>query len=192
MHRFVYRLKRVEAPWGDYGEILHHGISWNRGRVDGFIQLERTGPFIPPLTMPSTHHVVVVESLRRKIVDSGLRGYAFVPVVKARIVRLNWESWPPSAKPAKYPSGGEPENYVLRRKHHPASAEALGDLWELTAEVRVTTRPGTPYYMLAGDHQKDFFVEAERHHRLFVSPRAKQWLEETVSDCVAFDETPVA
>src|SRR5262249_34900527 len=159
-------------PWGDYGEILHHGIAWNRKRVDGLIQLERTAPYIPPLTMPSVDHVVVVESLRQQLLRSTLRGYALLPVVKTRIVRLEWESWPRDTKPAKYPSGGEPENYVLRRKHHPASADALGNLWELSAEMRVPIQPGTPYHVVIGDSEADFFAGAGRQRGLFVSPKA--------------------
>jgi hypothetical protein len=45
-----FRLEAPEAPWGDYGSILQHGMTAHLGRnPEGLAQLERTGPFIPPI-----------------------------------------------------------------------------------------------------------------------------------------------
>jgi hypothetical protein len=49
----IYILREAGAPWGDYGNILVHGMSAHAGRsMDGRIRLERTGPFVPPITFP--------------------------------------------------------------------------------------------------------------------------------------------
>ena len=42
---------------------------------------------------------------------------------------------------AMYPAGGEPENYVLGRKHDQATADALGPLWEVVID-RTLDNPG--------------------------------------------------
>ena len=38
--------------WGDYGSILIKGMSRHLPRRDNLIQVERTGPFIPSITLP--------------------------------------------------------------------------------------------------------------------------------------------
>ncbi len=35
--------------WGDYGDILQHGITAHLARVGGRLSLERTGPYMPPV-----------------------------------------------------------------------------------------------------------------------------------------------
>ena len=45
--------------WGDYGSMLIGGMSGHLPRRDGLIQLERTGPFVPPMTFPGIGVVVV-------------------------------------------------------------------------------------------------------------------------------------
>src|SRR5688572_30077347 len=45
----------LEGPptWGDFGQILFSG--YPVGETDGKIKLMRTGPFMPPITFPSSH-----------------------------------------------------------------------------------------------------------------------------------------
>ena len=50
-------LRGSEPPWGDYGDVLVNGMSSGGRDDDGFIKLERTGPFIPPITFPGIHAV---------------------------------------------------------------------------------------------------------------------------------------
>jgi hypothetical protein len=183
----LYRMRRVEVRWGDYGEILHHGISWNRERVDGVIQLERTGPFIPALSMPSTDEVVIVDDLRHRLCASDLHGFVVRPVVKRKVVRLEWETWPHTDEPAQYPAGGEPENYVLRRKHDDRTAEALGALWELTAACSVQFCTDDANAVFVDQPARDFFSGSKRHPGVYVSARAREWFAKEVPECVAWD-----
>jgi len=125
----VYRLEGAEGPWGDYGRILIHGMSIHLPREDGLIQLERTGPFIPPITFPGAGDVVVTRELRVALEGSGLTGLGFGALIKQHIVRLEWESWDGDAdEPAEYPEGGEPEDYILGRPHSASAANAMGIL----------------------------------------------------------------
>ena len=183
----LYRMRRVEVRWGDYGEILHHGISWNRERVDGVIQLERTGPFIPALSMPSTDEVVIVDDLRRRLSASDLQGFVVRPVTKRKIVRLEWQTWPDAGEPAQYPAGGEPENYVLRRRHHDPTADELGALWELSAEYAVQFCAEDASAVSVDQPHADFFVGSVRHPGVYVSAKAREWFENEVRECVAWD-----
>jgi len=101
-------------------------------RDDGRLRLERTGPFMPPVTFPGVGPIVITAKVREELQHSELTGAAFVPVVKHRIVKLDWRSWNlDAAAPLEYPEEGEPENYILERPHDPAVAIALGDLWEV-------------------------------------------------------------
>jgi len=80
-------------PWGDYGSILASGMSAHLPRKDGLMQLERTGPFIPPISLPGIGDIIVTDAFRAELESSGLSGFTFAPVMKARIVELNWEAW---------------------------------------------------------------------------------------------------
>lgn len=108
-------------------------MSAHLGRnADGRIQLERTGPFIPPITLPGVGDVVVTSPARSDLERWCVGDLQFAPVHKARIVRLDWTSWSQTAaEPLAYPESGEPENYVLGRSHEDACASELGELFEL-------------------------------------------------------------
>jgi hypothetical protein len=106
----MYRLRGVYEPWGDYGNILVSGLL-DRDETSGLLLIERTGPFVPPISIGGLHSpLVVTDSFRRELERSGLTGFGFQPAVKQRIVRLAWERWDRSAaEPAEYPAEGEPE-----------------------------------------------------------------------------------
>jgi hypothetical protein len=76
------------------------------------------------------------------LASSGLRGFAFAEVWKKRIVKLDWRSCDlDTPDPARYPAGGEPENYVLGQKHNPDVADQPGTMWEVVIE-RTLDNPG--------------------------------------------------
>ncbi len=127
------RLRNAEAPWGDYGAILVSGMSAGRDEF-GRLRIMRTGPWVPPITIVSGVHAVATDTFRELLLTSGLHGFAFQPVDKVRVVRLDWRRWDlTAAEPARYPAGGEPESYIEKRKHEP----------EL-AVIRPNHEPGSP------------------------------------------------
>ena len=145
-----WALVPADLSWGDYGRILLHGMASRRHRVDGRAQLERTGPYVPSLTLPSGA-VVVTADLRAQL-ESMTRTLAFGAIDKAHIARLDWQSWDRAApKPAEYPQSGEPEDYVLERPHDAATAAAMPDLFEMVpprvgrGAMRVVTRVPRSY-----------------------------------------------
>ena len=163
-----YRLRQVEAPWGEHGRMLVSGIS--RRADDGVLEVERAGPFVLPIDPLWLGDIpVVTDSFRRSIEKSKLRGACFREVRKVRIVLVDWQAWDRNAElPDELPPEGKPENYILSRKHAPALAEQIGPLWEMYAEgARGETRAE--------------FARAPGYHQLsgsgvVVSERARKWL----------------
>lgn len=97
-------------------------------RVGGRLSLERTGPYIPPITLPGIGDIVLTSEARKRLEGSGLAGFGFVPVEKTLIVELHWDAWNLDADaPPEFPDSGEPEDYVLGKRHSATAAEALGE-----------------------------------------------------------------
>jgi len=174
----IYGLEDPPSAWGDYGDILRAGMTAHLGRLNGLLQLERTGPFVPPISFPGISDVVVTGNFRKSLENSGLTGLTFQPVIKRHIVFLEWEKWDRTAdEPVEYPSTGEPEDYILGRPHSPELAQQIGDLWEVCLSE----------YAGFNEVQADWFrLQGPLYN--FVSERAKVWLETTVSEWVRFTQ----
>jgi hypothetical protein len=131
----MYWVVRERDLWGDYGDILIAGLA-RRLNVRGPLHLELTGPFLPPISFPWAEldgtRVVVSDEFRRHLKKARFRGMRFKRTVMVRIVKLDWHQWDLHApEPKRYPADNEPENYLLGRKHHPATAEQMPQAWEL-------------------------------------------------------------
>lgn len=194
----VYILGKPEAPWAGYGDILIHGMTRHLPRRDGLLQLERTAPFMPPISFPGLD-IVVTDAFRAQLEASGLSGLAFRPVLKSRIVNLQWEGWDRTAdEPPEYPFNGEPENYILDRPHSSELAERLGHLWELSlsehAEIeREQVGPNSwdqVIYLIEStwDGTDLFMASGVGYH--YASEGAMSWLEREAGGWVAFKQAP--
>src|SRR5215469_4892002 len=103
----------IKGEWGDYGHILQHGMAAHLPREGGLLSLERTGPFIPPITLPGIGEIVLTSAARKSLESSGLTGFDFRPVRKVLTVELHWENWNLNAEePEQFPESGEPEDYI--------------------------------------------------------------------------------
>ena len=183
-------------PWGDYGSILLTGMTGHQPRKDGLLQLERTGPFAPPIAH-SWPGFVVTDEFRKKLENSGLTGFSFKPVIKKHIVRLEWEKWDKNAPdPEFYPEEGEPENYILELPHSPELAEEMEDFWELCTEERADVERvedpkamfGVEIYVLLSTWDGTDFFSARTVGYVYVSEKAKNWLEREASEWLEFEE----
>jgi hypothetical protein len=182
--------------WGDYGDILQHGMSAHLPEKDGKICLERTGPYIPPITFPGP--IVLTTEGRQLLESSGLSGCSFRPVEKAHIVELHWEKWDLNLDwPPKLPDSGEPEDYILAEPHSASASDALGDLWELvipiTAKIIRPTSIVRSYKELKLDistwNGADLFRGEGCGYTLFTE-RARDWFSKTWGEYVMFDPFP--
>lgn len=188
-------LDSPEVPWGDYGDILLCGVTAHLSRQDGMLQLERTGPFIPPISFSGIRDIVVTDVCRALLEASGLTGFTFRPVIKRHIVHLEWERWDRTTEdPPEFPETGEPEDYILERPHSPEIAEGMGNLWEVVlgehaVVERVPRGPGSTdndiYVVQASWDGTDFF-RASTVGYVYVSEQAKTWLEQVAAEWVSF------
>jgi len=193
MEKFYTLEKKQRHPWGDYHDILMQGMSCHLGRDGGLIQLERTGPFVPPISFPGIGDTVITDKFRRRLEASGLEGLRFAHVIKKLIVRSDWHTWDQTAgQPPQYPDNGEPGNYILEQPHSAATAQAMGELWELvlnpSARVFRAKRICTheDIYLQPDSWQGEDLFKAQGVGYIYITERAKIWLEENAGDYVAF------
>jgi len=187
-----YRLRQPEPPWGDYGDILFHGMASHS--KNGELELERTGPFAPPISKPGGF-VIVTSAFLSQLRESGLQGIDVGPVTKKRIPIVDWREWEPfGSKEMKYPAGNEPENYILRRKHSQETADALGELWELRFRPGIQISCEGGYHLVLSSWDGSDFVVAKNDRPIYnyVSQHARDWLLQNALEWVAFEEERVA
>lgn len=188
-------LRHPSHRWGDYGDVLVHGYG---GIDEGVCRLQRTGPFIPPLTMPG-YDIVVTAPLRRELEQSALTGFSFVSVEKTKVVEVPWHEWnPESPDPGEYPEGGEPAEYIDGGEHSPAAAEALGELWALAIPAvgrverdRPIVESSRELHLVLGTTGGLDFVRSPDVLHTYVSDRARTWLAARVGDWVEFEEASI-
>ncbi len=117
--------------WGDCGSMLISGMTAHSPpTADGTIRLERTGPFIPPISLP-VRSVIVTDNFRKQMEQSGMFELGFKNVIKHHIARFQWEHWDRTRKIPEIPESGEPEGFVLDRPHDPLAAEEMGQVWQV-------------------------------------------------------------
>jgi len=127
----IFWLRSCEAPWGDYGQILLNGMSSHLPRIDGRIQFERTGPYIPAVMFPRRGEVIVADALRKAFDNSRYGPLPVRPVDKAKVVRLDWERWVRDEPPVYFPPSGDPEDLILLPEHDADVCSQIGALWEI-------------------------------------------------------------
>ena len=183
--------------WGDYGDILTHGMAH---RVDGVLEIERTGPFVPTMTLPGIGEVVVTEETRQVLGRSGLKGFGFEPVVKRLIVRSDWNMWDQEAdEPAEHPESGEPEDYVLGQPHSAEADEEMGDVWALELNRDAQTIREQPIVehrrqikLVTSTWRGQDIFGAEGVGFVYVTEAGKVWFERNVPGQLAFEEAATA
>jgi hypothetical protein len=185
---------RSITDWGDYGEILQNGMTMDSPRVGGRLALKRTGPYIPPITLPGLS-IVLTDAARTLLESSGLTGFSFLLVEKKLIVELHWETWDLSAEePAGYPSSGDPEDYILGKPHSPTAAMAMGELWELVIPFSVEILRPAPIVSSYKELTIDLrtwdgadVLRGRGYGGTLFSQRAQDWFTERWGQYVTFD-----
>jgi len=188
----------IPRGWGDYGDILQHGMTADVPRVDGRLALERSGPYIPPITLPGIGDIVLTSEAQKLLESSALSGFSFLPVEKALVVELHWETWNLDAEqPTQFPESGEPEDYILGKPHSPNAATELGELWEIVVPSTATIL--RPRSVVSSDKElridlstwngSDLF-RGEGYGSILFTGRARDWFSEHWERYVRFDEFP--
>jgi hypothetical protein len=180
----IYQLSNRETNWGDYGDILVSGMTAHLERYNDLLQLERTGPYVPPLVNSGLWDIVVTDKVKESLMVSGLVGISFKPVIKKHIVDLDWTTWNTNAEePTYYPESGEPEDYILGREHSELLAERMGDLWELVIPTTGTFSNGA---FIPNGKTADIF-KADNKGYILVTEKGKDWIERNAGDWVTFE-----
>ncbi len=183
--------------WGDYGDILQHGMVDDSVRLDGTLAVKRSGPYIPPITMPFGGIIITYET-RTLLESSGLTGFTFLPVEKSLIVEIRWEAWDLNEDmPQEIPESGEPEDYILGKPHSATAAAALGELWQVSVPKTATILRPRPivssYKELRLDldtwNGADLIRSPDIAYTLFTQ-RAQEWFSERLGEFVEFDPFP--
>jgi hypothetical protein len=194
-----YTIEKPRHRWGDCYNILMHGMSCHLDRADGKIQLERTGPFVPPISLPGISDIVVTDAFRQKLETSGLEGLRYQAIIKKLIVKSDWHTWDLQAsKPQVYPDEGEPENYILGQRHSPETSEEMDELWELmlneSARVhrdkKICTREDI--LLLTQTWEGEDIFRARGVGYIYATKRAKEWLEQHGRQHITFEQAIVA
>ena len=191
MEDAFFILEKADDPWGDYGDSLMHG---DAGRsTDGLLQLYRSAPFVPPISLPGLG-IVVTGRFRSEIEQSPLKGFTFRSVEKKHIVNIAWhDASRKTDEPPEYPDSGEPEDYILGRPHDPHLSDQIGDLWELhPARICYTTRKSRivnsrdeiTLVTTDWDGSDVFMADGVLYH--YVTTRARNWFRERVPELLAF------
>jgi hypothetical protein len=190
----------IPRGWGDYGYILQHGMAAHMPIQGGKLRLERTGPYIPPISLPGIGEIVLTAQAKRHLDGSGLTGFSTETVEKVLIVELHWENWDLSAEEVpEYPESGEPEDYILGKAHSESASAALGELWEIVVPTTLTIlRPRSivsSYKELRIDVSTwtgADLVRSSDYGSVLFSEKARDWFSEHWSKYVAFDEFPTS
>jgi hypothetical protein len=183
----IYQMMAAGYPWGPLGAVLWNGV----GKFEsGAMLLERTGPYVPPISQPAGF--VVTDAVRQSLELSGLSGFAFKPVRKAKIVRLDGSGWDRSAKsPKDWQADQKPEHLLASRPHDPELASSLGELHQLVSSGGPPKRGGAPrspaeiamHFRMANG--VDICVDGEGG-ATYVSERARRWFADRYGDMLKF------
>lgn len=187
-------------PWGNYGEMLWQGIYIYDKNMDSHFIL-RTGEFCPLIYRSQYdrgHPVLIVkEEVLRLIESVNLTGITVKPIIKEKIVKLNWETWDLlKPEPQIYPSGDmDAEEYITRRKHNETTAEQMGNLYAL-----IPQKDGLLYCEGVRDTSKlveqslsgiDVFIDRLYSYcssEIYVSEKVKNLFAKQYGDLLSFQE----
>lgn len=125
---FELHRSRTLGRWGDYGSILLNGMFDEETQC-----LDRTGPFVPPISFPAfTSAVILTSDTRKRLEASGLSGVGdFRPALLRKVVFIDWQKWDKGRQLGRehLPFNGEPEEYLLHNPHDAATASKIDPLW---------------------------------------------------------------
>lgn len=185
---FLFELSNPNL-WGDYGDMLMGGQLFDFG--DTVPHIKRTGPFVPPIAEGGGYSVT--DQFRLALEGSGLNGLFFRPLQKSKVVKLNWHEWNRAERLAEwqYPDENEPQNYLKKLPHDPGLALEMPDLWQLIPPrvcgfVSNTPR-GTRLISWSASQIADLDFVRSRSPTVYVTERAKRWLESHAPEWVSFD-----
>ena len=188
-----YTFNNKEMPWGDYGDTLYAGFAYEENDI---LYVERAGTFTPPV-YNVFNRLLITEELKDKLEKSNLKGFSFVKATIKKLVNIEWHLWDLTAEePKVYPHGGEPENYIISRKHTPDLIDKVPTIWGLTKLDNSTLVGRKQRDVKSKDElfiientwpERDIFISKGAGY-LFFSERAKNWFEDNAKEYIRFEQ----
>lgn len=186
-----------DCPWEGCGRELASGVpAGSPTRKDGLFRLARTGPYMPPITV--RYGNVMLSDAFRKRLEAAFPECSFRPVIKEKIVKLDWQDW--SYDDGRLFPGPDYEHYIKAGEHSPEAAAEIGEIWELVfadgAESYVVEKQRSNdtdlYILLATWSGANFFSTSPAGSPIpIVSEKAKQWIEHNAAGWLGFKEVKV-
>ena len=167
-------------------------------RHRGRLSLERTGPYVPPISLPGIGEIVLTSEAKELLDGSGLTGFSTETVEKALIVELHWENWDLNAEqPLELPDSGEPEDYILGKPHNESASALLAELWEIVVPATLTILRSRSIVSSYKELKVDVgtwngadLVRSNDYGSVLFTERARDWFSSHWSKYIAFDEFP--
>jgi hypothetical protein len=198
--KVVPRFRRIRGPncWGDFGDILIGGTGQREQGKEGRFLLERTGPFMPPISFTVQGCVIVTTNFRNKLSER-FEELIYRPVTKKKVVEIHWEEWGRHWPPQEWPPGQYVSDYIHKGKHSPRAAKALGKLWEIVLPFDVKGaahdlgQPGHYRYTvdLTTWNGERFFRLHPFDSQIVVTDEVARWLRGQVPEWVSFKQIAV-
>jgi hypothetical protein len=180
---------------GEFGEFLAGMLG---ERVDGCLHIQRLGPYAPPVFVGLGNRLIATDSFLEKLVSSHFAHFSFRPVLKTKIVEMNWQDW--YLKDKRFPIFYETNpSVIISRPHSPVASAKMGELWEVELNEDV---PGLRVGKI-GENIIQIDIAKWNHDDLFyakvpnnpINPtfpvateRAREWLEENCENWLRFTE----
>jgi hypothetical protein len=164
---------------------------------DGMLELRRTGPFAPPITVLSGLNTIVVTDSFRKQFGEVAPWLNFKKVILTHVPEYKWEHWDRSQDlPAEeLPPMQEIEDLIDGQPHSDKAVREMETLWECQAELlpnsrieRFNERDICHYDVrLTSENAPDREFFGVPTGDVIVSERLKKWLEAHAGEWLVFN-----
>jgi hypothetical protein len=193
---FTLRTTTAFDGWGDYGDILCNGLSFNDD--DKPLRLGRCGSFVPPISFPvASQSIVVTDSARIQLAATAIKGIGeFHQVVVEKAVAVEWTEWDKTKKldGDKLPFNGEPEEYILHNAADASIAAKLETLWEWRpCQVGTIVRSSAGVGLQGVLGKCDVFrLHDSSWKKTIANETGKEALAQIFSHWIAFEKLPIS
>lgn len=191
-------IQRIEE-WGDYGYTLWSGFADKDDNGDIFI--ERAGPFTPDIYL-TLDFLICTEKIKSYLEDSDMRGIGFRPARKQKLVRVDWQSYPPDADIFDIlPDVNDPEELITKQSNDGNLLELMPEYFAIQPKSSIKIRRIAPYkyksrhssieaYDVGGDLSD--IVSADTHGGYFVTDRGREIFERIGGEFLKFIPLKIA
>jgi len=193
----AWEIRRI-SPWGSMGNILIHGFLWDEHFPDVY-ELVRTGPFVPPISFPSGY-CAITDAVKEELKTMGFSGVELSELPLGKVVESDWHLRDRTqdfdySLVSDDDEISESEDLILVPEHCPDMAKGMPKMWLLRG-VQVHFE----WESYSDDLKTLSWTQSELNgwdfcspsdSIVFVSQRAKAWLQDRYGTWVEFEEFPI-